>query len=132
VSIDQLPPWPTWPSVIYNDSSWRYEWGQYHEDYKEALRARLTLAVTALRATHGCAIEAKADMPTLEKIIAACTEPASAQEIKRPSGPPPTATLCSSCNRMRDSSGETYGWGLCHCGSFRLPPDQPATASEKP
>lgn len=45
--------------------------------------------------------------------------PAEPPLPKRPSDPPPTARLCSACNRIKDDSGETYGWGLCHCGSFR-------------
>lgn len=39
---------------------------------------------------------------------------------KRPSDPPSTAKMCSACQCMKDDSGETYGWSLCHCGSFRL------------
>lgn len=40
---------------------------------------------------------------------------------KRPSDPSSTARLCSICRRMRDFSGETFGWALCYCGSFRHP-----------
>jgi hypothetical protein len=43
------------------------------------------------------------------------------EDRKRPSDPPPTARRCSSCKRMKDDTGETYGWGLCQCGSFRYP-----------
>lgn len=40
---------------------------------------------------------------------------------KRPSEPPPSAKMCRDCKRIKDDSGCTFGWGLCHCGSFRLP-----------
>lgn len=43
------------------------------------------------------------------------------EEIKCPSDPPPTARKCMDCMNLKDDSGETYGWHLCHCGSFRQP-----------
>ncbi len=39
----------------------------------------------------------------------------------RPSAPGPMARYCSHCKRMRDDTGQTYGWALCDCGSFRHP-----------
>lgn len=40
--------------------------------------------------------------------------------IKRPSEPTATAYRCSHCEQIRDDKGETFGWALCLCGSFRL------------
>lgn len=44
-----------------------------------------------------------------------------ASTLTRPSPPPATSRYCVDCDRIKDDSGETFGWALCHCGSFRQP-----------
>lgn len=37
----------------------------------------------------------------------------------RPSPPLLSSTICRNCKMHRDDTGNTFGWGLCECGSFR-------------
>lgn len=37
----------------------------------------------------------------------------------RPSPPLLSSTICRDCKMHRDDTGNTFGWGLCECGSFR-------------